>query len=221
MQYMNKPTYNFSIKPILIAAGMLAVSGIASANLIINGSFEANSQANGTWNVYNSLIGWQTAYGPGIELRNNVAGTASDGVNFVELDSHNFPNQSNRDANSVMYQTVTTQAGTWYDLMFDYSPRIDQPSTTNGINVNWADGGLIADVTGTGGSSNNWITYTFKVLGTGLDDLVFSATGTSDTLGGNIDNVRLEPSAVPLPTAAWLMVSAIGLFGFAANRKRI
>ena len=99
MQYMNKPTYDFSIKPILIAAGMLAVSGIASANLIINGSFEANSQANGTWNVYNSLIGWQTAYGPGIELRNNVAGTASDGVNFVELDSHNFPNQSNRDAN--------------------------------------------------------------------------------------------------------------------------
>ncbi len=38
------------------------------------------------WSIYPTLIGWTG--GPDIELRNNVAGAAYDGVNYVELDTN-------------------------------------------------------------------------------------------------------------------------------------
>ena len=197
------------MKKLIISAFMLSTASIANANTIVNGSFEDTAQANGTWSVYNSVNGWSTLSGAGIEIRNNVQGTASDGVNYVELDSHN---------NSAMAQSIITNAGSLYNLAFDYSPRTNQPASTNGISVYW-NNTLLQDITATGGAVNNWLTYTFNVLGTGNDVLKFVATGTSDSLGGNIDNVQLN--AVPVPGAIWLMGSAIGLFGFGANRKRI
>jgi len=47
--------------------------------------------------------------------------------------------------------------------------------------------------------------------------LKFAATGTSDSLGGNIDYVQLN--AVPVPAAAWLFASALCLFGFARRNS--
>ncbi len=196
------------MKNLFISAVLLVASSLAHANLVQNGSFEDTIQANGTWSVYTSINGWSTVSGPGIELRNNVAGTASNGVNFVELDSHN-----GEDTNSAMRQLITTSAGSLYELLFDYSPRIHQPSNTNGISVFW-NSNLLADVTATGGSSNLWVAQRFFVTGTGgNDELKFMATGKDDSFGGNIDYVRLN--AVPVPAAAWLFGSALGLFGFA------
>ena len=200
------------MKKLLISVVLLAAASAAHANLVQNGSFEDTIQADGTWNVYNNISGWATVSGPGIEIRNNVAGVASHGVNFVELDSHNDKN-----TNSAMKQLITTSAGSLYELLFDYSPRINQPSTTNGISVFW-NGYLLADVTATGGSSNLWVVQRFFVTGTGgNDELKFLATGKDDSLGGNIDNVRLN--AVPVPAAAWLFASAIGLFGLARRNS--
>ena len=195
------------MKKLLVVATLLSVSTFANANLIMNGSFEDTNQANGSWSVYNSINGWQTISGPGIEIRNNIVGTASDGVNFVELDSHN-----GTDTNSAMAQTIATTSGSLYELLFDFSPRIHQPASTNGISVFW-NNLLLADITGIGGSSNNWLTQQFFVTGTGSDSLKFLATGTDDSLGGNIDNVKLN--AVPAPTAIWLLGTAIAMFGFA------
>lgn len=198
------------MKKLLIASMLLSASSLANANLIQNGSFEETIQGNGSWSVYNSINGWSTISGPGIEIRNNVEGTASDGVNFVELDSHNGGN-----TNSAMAQTIATSAGSLYELLFDYSPRINQPASTNGISVFW-NGNLLSNVTGIGGATNNWLTYQFLVTGTGNDVLQFLATGTNDSLGGNIDNVQLN--AVPVPAAIWLFASAIGLFGFSRRQ---
>lgn len=191
------------MKKIFTFVALLTATTTASANLVQNGSFEDTIQANGTWSVYNNINGWSTTNGAGIEIRNNVAGTASDGVNYVELDSSN---------NSAMAQVINTSAGSLYELLFDYSPRTNQPSTTNGISVFW-NGTLLGEITGTGGASNSWLTQQFFVTGTGNDVLKFAATGTSDGLGGNIDYVQLN--AVPVPAAAWLFASALGLFGLA------
>lgn len=195
------------MKKLLTLAVLLSAATTANANLVQNGSFEDTIQANGTWSVYNSINGWSTTRGAGIEIRNNVTGIASNGVNFVELDSHN---------NSAMAQAITTSAGSLYELLFDYSPRVNQPATTNGISVFW-NGSLLAEITGTGGASNLWVTQQFFVTGTGNDVLQFAATGTSDSLGGNIDYVQLN--AVPVPAAAWLFASALGLFGFARRNS--
>lgn len=199
------------MKKLLVSAILLSASGIANANLVQNGSFEADIQANGTWNVYPSLSGgWTSVSGAGIELRNNVYGLASDGSNFVELDSHN---------NSAMQQVITTSVGSFYNLAFDYSPRVNQPDWTNGISVFW-NNVLLGDVTATGGSTNLWSLKQFLVQGTGSDILKFAATGTNDSLGGNIDNVRLTPSAVPLPAALPLMLSGLGILGFVSRRRK-
>lgn len=200
-------------KLLLIAAALsisnMAFSNMANANLVQNGSFEATSILNGSWSVHNSLPNWSTVSGAGIELRNNVVGQASDGVKFVELDSHN---------NSAMQQTINTVLGQSYQLLFDYSPRINQAANTNGISVFW-NGLLLNDITANGGSANFWSTQKFWVTGTGKDVLKFAATGKSDSLGGNIDNVQLN--AVPLPAAAWLFGSALLGFVSLSNRRKM
>lgn len=199
------------MKKFLITAFLFSVSNIASANSIVNGSFEDTTQNSGTWSVYSSINGWTTVSGAGIEIRNNVIGTAQDGNNFVELDSHN---------NSAMAQTIATSANSFYDLSFYYSPRISQPDSTNGISVFWNDV-LLGDITAQGSSLNVWTLYSFTVKGTGSDVLKFAATGLNDSLGGNLDNVSLTPSPVPLPAAAWLFGSALIGFISLSNRRKI
>ena len=169
-----------------------------------------------------TVSGWAVTSGSGIEIRNNLVGVASSGNNYVELDSN---------SNSSMAQSVTTTAGSFYTLVFDYAPRIGQLASTNGISVFW-NGVLQADYTadGTGQTQNNWVAQLLSFAGTGgngtglngEDVLSFLATGISDGLGGNIDNIVLTEdttvkppmNAVPLPTAAWLFASALGLFSF-------
>ena len=199
------------MRNLFITALLLVASSSAHANIVQNGSFEDTIRANGTWDVYNNINGWSTISGPGIEVRNNVAGMSSNGLNFVELDSHNAD-----DTNSAMQQLIATSAGSLYELLFDHSPRVQQPSTTNDISVFW-NGHLLADVTATGGNSNVWVTQRFFVTGTSSDELKFLATGSDDSFGGNIDYVRLN--AVPVPAAAWLFGSALGLFGFARRNS--
>ena len=115
------------------AALMLAVSaGTQAASLLVNGSFESTTQGSGSWAVYNSVSGWTTTFGPGIEIRNNVAGTAQDGNNFVELDSHPSP------GNSWMAQTFNSPGAT-LDVSYWYAARSDTGPTTNGIEV-WLNG---------------------------------------------------------------------------------
>lgn len=204
-----------------------AISNASSVNLIVNGSFETTPTSinNGQWRVYQSILGWSSVSGSGIEVRNNVAGTAQDGSKYVELDSHNFSQTSaaNNDrnnasviTNSAMEQTIQTVQGNPYLLSFYYSPRINQSALTNGISVFWNEV-LLNNITQQGGSINNWSYYSFLVQGTGNDKLKFAATGFDDSHGGNIDNVSLN--AVPIPAAAWLFGSALGILGLARRKQ--
>jgi len=203
---------NIMKKILLLASALFALSAqvnAASTNLIVNGSFEDPNIRAGSWDVFDAVTGWSTL-GAGVEVRDNKVGTAYDGDQFVELDSHN---QAKSGTNSSIVQNVAnTIAGQSYLLSFAYSPRINKPSTTNGISVFW-NGALLDSVTGTGSSSNIWNIFEYIVLGTGDDTLKFTAIGTDDTLGGNLDAVSV--SAVPIPAAAFLFGPAfLGLMGF-------
>lgn len=61
---------------LLALALMGAAATSANANLVVNGSFEADSQAADTWSIKPNLTGW-TGGQNGIELRNAVQGTAA------------------------------------------------------------------------------------------------------------------------------------------------
>lgn len=206
-----------SLRVALAAAAGFALIGSATAsagpiNLIENGSFESVSQKAGTWNIYSSLKGWQVG-GKGVEIRNNVSGSALDGKNFVELDTT---------ANSWIAQTFETTLGQAYNVSFFYSPRMNVAANSNDITA-FINGTalLTASGSGVGASGNVWQEYDFNFVATGgFSTLVFAAGGISNSYGGSLDNVSVSAvSPVPEP-ASWatLMAGLIGL-GLISRRR--
>lgn len=193
----------------LITLALASTASLASANLIVNGSFESVNQPSGTWNIYSTLDGWQVGSN-GVEIRNNVAGAAYDGANFVELDTR---------ANSWISQTFATTAGQTYALSFFYSPRPGVSVTSNPIDVylnNILTAGATAD--GTTNTVNAWKDYTQTFVATGaFTTLTFAAGGTSDSVGGSLDNVSVN--ATPEPATLSLLLVAAGALGFSTRRR--
>jgi hypothetical protein len=202
------------MKSLIVALALIAPGLAGAQNIVRNGSFEETNQPSGTWNVYNTITGWSTLQGPGIEVRDNVAGTAYDGSNFVELDSH---------SNSWMGQTLTTTAGVDYILSFFYSPRMGVAAASNGIDVLWGNSLLNASpITGNGvGLTNNsWTQYSFTVRGTGSDLLSFRAVGISDSYGGSLDAVRVIAAPVPEPETYAMLLAGLMFVGFVMRRRQ-
>lgn len=169
----------------LTAIMVLVLPSLGSAsgpNLVANGSFEAPALPAHTWSVFQSIPGWQTTTGCGIEVQNRVAGSPLDGVQHVELDSY---------CPTAMEQVVPTVAGAVYRLRFGYSPRpgVDD----NRVRVFWG-GQQLAELnrSGVGLSNTRWEYLTFTVMGTGGPvSLAFADAGHPNSLGGYIDDVSL------------------------------
>ncbi len=179
----------------------------AAVELVTNGSFEADFQSNGTWNIYKNLIGWNGA--PNVELRNNVAGTAFEGVNFIELDTY---------SNSSISQVLIGTPGL-YQLSFWYSAR---PGTgnTNDLSFTLDGSAPVTVLNGVSGSSHhNWQNYStiFNFDGNGL--LKFSAIGKSDSYGGSLDMISFA-SVVPEPGIYAMILIGLGLLGFMARYRK-
>lgn len=208
----------------------LSIPALANANLIQDGSFENPKIANNSWSVFQSAGNtWFTLSGAGIEIQHNVTGKASEGQQFVELDSKN---------NSAMYQQVNTQQGKTYNLSFDFTARPNTSVQTNGLQAFWINtlgkdasttailnaannGSMIADLHPTAVKANTWQTFSQQVFGGDkYSFLVFKATGTSDSLGTYLDNVQLTKVTAPVPEPETYALMGIGLVGLIAARRR-
>ena len=192
------------------AAGAMALTGVAHASTVFTSTFEnvPGGPGAGTYTTVATADGW-TGSANGIELQNNVAGApdATGGSVFVELDTF---------ANSSMSRTLA--AGS-YDLSYLYSPRPGIPASSNGIEV-FLNSTLLAPglVTANGGGATSWSTITSSFTAAAGDTLTFSAVGTSDSLGGYVDNITL--SAVPEPTTWAMMLLGVGMVGFGLRNSR-
>lgn len=196
------------IKSVAIAALLASGSAMAApVELLLNGGFEADLQANGSWANYPNLTDW-TGGAYGIELRNNVAGVASEGVNFVELDTYH---------NSSISHDVLTGLGQQYTLSFQFQDRPGVDTSSQGLAVTWGGNAVDSVNNSLGGG---WETRTYTLTGNGgLMALKFTAIGTDDSLGTSLDNVSLT-TAVPEPETYAMMLAGLGLVGFAARRRK-
>lgn len=196
------------LSKLLVIAGLSAAAAgaQASTNLVTNGSFEADSMASGSWAIVNNLTGWTGL--PEVEIRNNIAGVAQDGVNYVELDTA---------GNGGISQTITGSG--LATLSFWYSAR---PFTgyTNDLMVSF--GNLTATVLQ--GAYNMttdhvWQQFTATVdMGTsGSATLSFYGAGVSDGFGGSLDNISV--TAVPEPESYAMLLAGLGLIGTIARRR--
>lgn len=204
-------------KKFIIALGLSAASLLAQAtpiNLISNGSFESVSLANGRWTTLSSLSGWTV--GPqNVEVRNNVAGSAFAGLNFVELDTSR---------NSWISQTFTTTVGQTYHLSFMWANRPDNfGANSNGIS--WqidALNGVVGKNTVTA-----WTRFEQDFVATGTSTtLRLGASGSSDGMGTSLDAVSVTQlpaaaakSTVPEPGSLALLAMAAGALFVARRRK--
>ena len=187
----------------------------ASAALVFTSTFEnvPGGPTNGTFANVLTADGWTAADASHpIELQNHVAGNpAPTGGNvFVELDSSQ---------NSSMSRVI--EAGT-YQLSFLYSPRPGVDANSNGISVFLND--VLLDppgtVTGTGGNQTSWSTITSGFFTVEAPTtLKFAAVGTSNSLGGYVDNITLN--AVPEPATWAMMIAGFGLVGGAMRRRTV
>jgi hypothetical protein len=216
-----------------LVAGALTLPLLASAqNLLNNGSFETadcatrvagvgttctGNVSTGQWAVFKTLPGWTTVSGAGIEVRDNFAGTAKDGTNFVELDSHGVPG-----SNNSFMQQVFTSTNAQMQLSFWYAARAGTAANTNGIEVWWNGQNVSSRLTpnpANGSTNTSWIQYTLALTGNvGSNTIGFKAVGIDDTFGGSLDQVAI--TAVPEAGTLGMMLAGLGAVGFVARRRR-
>lgn len=197
------------LTPLVVATSAQA----APVNLVVNGGFEANSVNNRSWVNFASVSGWQVVGGPGtgIEVRRNNVGAAHGGNNFIELDTN---------GNTTIEQLFSNLTmGATYDLSFWYSPRIRQPSATNGMDVLWNGQSLAGTIAETGGNANLWTEHRFTVTAqSGANSLRFASLGSSNSLGANLDDVALV-AQVPEPATVGLLALGLGALAWTRRRK--
>ena len=206
------------MKKIITLAALAAISATASAaNLLVDGSFESISQANGTWNTYTSVPGWVVtkangqATPNGLEIRNNVAGTAEDGHNFIELDGYE---------NDMIKQSFATTIGKEYEVSFWFADRAGVGNGSLGFVATVKSGSDVSTgfgAIGDNGAAWHLITMDFTAEST---TSVFSikATGKSDGYGTSFDN--FQAAAIPEPASLGLFAAGIAVLGMTARRRR-
>ena len=193
-----------------VASVLFAIPMIASAavDLVTNGSFEIDSQASGTWNIYNSLTGWTGS--PNIELRNNVAGTAYEGGNFIEFDTY---------SNSSLSQLLVGTPGL-YQLSFWYSARPGTGATNDlTFTVDGSAPVTVLNGASNAGSDHKWLNYSTIINFDGNGLLTFNGSGISDSYGGSLDMISFT-SPIPESEIYVMLLIGLGLLRFAAHRKK-
>lgn len=205
---------------------MAFAGGAATAATVMNGSFEMDAgtgivngndfnsmpgaSGNNSWDIFNPVPGWTITGSNGLELQtaNTIPLTPFDGDYYAELDGTQ---------NTTINQDILLGTG-WHNLSFAYSPR-DTSITTNMVSfgISTLFGDTINGPTA-GVPQGVWtvVSRNFEVQTAGTYSLFFDGATESDSIGGFIDAVRVDP--VPLPAAGFLLIGALG--GLAAMRRR-
>lgn len=192
------------MKTLAIAAAALFAASSANAAVILFSDFDdIVVPGSPSFIVIPTADGWTGA--PDIEIQGGgVGGAPFSAPNLVELDTFN---------NSSMF--LTLGAGT-YSVSYYYSPRPGQVAATNGITLSIGST-LLDSIALDGDNATSFALRTVNFTTTG-GDLTFAAVGTSDGLGGYLDDITV--TSVPEASTWALMIAGFGMVGFAARSRR-
>ena len=158
----------------------------SGGNLIINGDFEQPSLGRGSFRTLASLPGWNRSSGRSIELQNNVAGSAAQGQQFVELDGE--------DNTTLVQDMIPTRPGVEYELRLAFSARPGTEARDNALEVLW--NGRSQAVLEANGKKLNDTAWTYVVLRVRAEGptsrLELRDVGQSNGVGTYVDDVSLR-----------------------------
>jgi hypothetical protein len=194
----------------ILAGSFTAASPAYALTTFFNDWDSTDFGAGPGFTVVASYEGWTAVAGSGIEIQYNaVAGAPLSGENLVELDSFN---------NTMMQRAI--DAGD-YTLSFYYSPRPGVGAGSNGIEV-LVDGSSIFTITGPGAGNTVWTQYSLDFSLAAAGTLAFRAIGTSDGVGGYLENVSLGAApAVPEGSTWTMMLAGLGAAGAVMRRRKL
>lgn len=183
--------------------GLTCLAAPASANLLLNGSFE-------------------DVFGSDWTITGNGGRSNGAGLNFVATDGTwgcNF-NGGDREPNAVLFQTFATTVGNEYDLSFDFGKWYSGGGLA-ALQVEVLSGATtvldqtVSDETGAVGS-DIWTTFQFHFVATDTTTTLRFTDRSNATNGfdGFLDNV----SVVPAPSSG--LAFSLALVGAARRRRR-
>jgi len=161
----------------------------ASGNIVTNGSFE-EPVLSIQWQ-YVTPTGWNSVGGGTSELMRGLYGAAKEGMQYCELDSDG--------TSQGIEQTLTLVPGYRYTLSFWFSARPESATSQNQAAVKLGETTVINVPQTTPGSATSWTKYTYEFTATTTSaKLQFLNTGSRDTRGCLIDDVRVEIKEIPV-----------------------
>ena len=151
--------------------------------LLVNGDFETTNTDDGIFVANEGVAGWSNRGGDSQEVYNYIGYD-----NILDLDSTGA-------VVDEVFQSVVTEEGTDYLLLFDYR---DNPGRTGDEAANSFDFDVLIDgeSAGTFTGGNRWATGVVPISGNALNltEIAFSEAllaGGNDGIGSLLDNVRL------------------------------
>ncbi|AOY86845.1 PEP-CTERM sorting domain-containing protein [Marinobacter salinus] len=190
----------------------LAVAAPASANLIVNGSFEDPDVASGAWKSFDAseVPGWD---GSRIEIWDNYNGeTAYEGSQFAELNS----DPGTGTAFSI-FQDIATVIGQAYDMSFAYQARRSDTEVFAFSVI--PEGSATLSWQLSNHTTDGWKLFSNSFVATAINTRIMftSVVPETGTIGNFLDDVKVT---VAVPEPGTIAMLSLGLFGLGMSRRR-